>query len=124
MGQNAHHATIEEDRDPVGEGEQLVQILGDEEVAAPRARCSAQRLVDRFGGADVDAAGGVNRDDQTGLTGKLAGEKELLLIPAGERAQLCPAARRLHVVIGNEAVGEGRDRPVRQKRTADSGGWA
>ncbi len=87
-------------------------------VAAPRARCVAQRRVDRFGGADVDAAGGMDRDDQTGLTGQLAGEEEFLLIPAGERAQLCPATRRLHVVIGDEAVGEGRDRLVREKRTA------
>ena len=87
-------------------------------MAAPRARCFAQSRVDRFGGADVDAAGGMDGDDQTGLTGELAGEQELLLVSAGERAQFCPTARRLHVVIGDEAVGEGGDRLVREKRTA------
>src|SRR5688500_4892065 len=77
-GQNAHHASIEEDREPVREGEQLVQILGDEEGSRAASSLFAQCLVDRFGGADVDAAGGMNRDDQTRLTGKLAGEQEFL----------------------------------------------
>ena len=74
--------------------------------------------MDRFGGANVDAAGGMDRNDETGLTGKLAGEKELLLVPTGERAQLGPTTRRLYVVIGDEAVSEGRDCPGREERPA------
>src|SRR3954452_12379921 len=60
----------------------------------------------------------MNGDDQTGSTSELTGEQKFLLVSAGERVQLCPPTRRLHVVVDNEAVGEGCDGSVRQKRTA------
>ena len=96
----------------------LVEIFGDEEGGRASRALLAQRRVDRFGGADVDAAGGVDGDDEPRLAGQLATEQELLLIAAGEGAQFGPAARRLDVVVGNEAVGEGRDRLARKERAA------
>ena len=81
-GNNAHHATIEENRDPVRECQKLVQILGDEKGGSASRPLLPQRLVDRFSGANVDAAGGMDRNNQTGLTGKLAAKEKFLLVSA------------------------------------------
>src|SRR5215204_122699 len=54
-GQYAHYAPVEEDRNPVRQGEQFVHILGDEKRGGAARPLLAQRLVNRFSGADVDA---------------------------------------------------------------------
>src|SRR5690606_4260853 len=43
-------------------------------------------LVDELDGPDVDAAGGLGREEQTQLAVQLARDDDLLLVAAGERA--------------------------------------
>ena len=104
------------------EGEQLVEVFGDEERRRAARPLLPQGVVDRLGRADVDAARRVDGDDQAGPTGQLAREQQLLLVAAGEGAQLGPAAGRLDVVVGDQAVGKGGDRACDRKGPLQSGG--
>ena len=75
--------------DPVGEREDLVEVFADQETATP-GRCLAQVRVHGFDRADIEPARRRRGDEHARLALELAGEDDLLQVPAGE-----PARRRV-----------------------------
>ena len=76
----------EQHDDPVGEGKQLVEVLGDQQHAAAGVAHSAQLVVDVGVGADVEAAGRLGGDERPGVTGEGPGEEHLLQVAPGQPA--------------------------------------
>ena len=72
-------------------------------TASPLAAGGADRVPDRRLRADVDAAGGVARDQQRQLAAHLAADDELLLVAAGQRAGQRVDAGRADVVLLDDA---------------------
>src|SRR5262249_32210003 len=64
--------------DAIGDREQLIEILGDDENRGALVAQSDERTVDRGGGADVDAPGRVRRGQQFRVLQHLTAEDELL----------------------------------------------
>ena len=71
--------------DAVGEGQQLVEILGDQQHAAAGVAQAAQLVVDVGVGADVEAPGGLGGDEER-RAGQRPGEQHLLQVAAREAA--------------------------------------
>src|SRR5579884_4354004 len=95
-------AALVHDGDAVGEGTDFVQFGGDEQDGLARVALLNQAAVDEFDGADIDAARGLGRDQHGRVAGELAGNDDLLLVAAGERAGRGRSRGRAHVELGDE----------------------
>ena len=73
-------------RDPVGEGEDLVELGRDQHHGRPAVALGDDPAVDELDGAHVDAAGGLGGDEHLQVAGELAGHDDLLLVAARQRA--------------------------------------
>src|SRR5262249_44825815 len=89
----------------VGQADQLVQVGRDEQHAHALVAGPADVVPDRGLGADVDAAGGVGRDQHLGRVAHLAADDELLLVTAGQGARRHGDTRGADVVGGDDALG-------------------
>jgi hypothetical protein len=79
-------ATLVHDGDPVGEGENLVELRGDQEDRDAPVAHPDELVVDELDRADVDAARRLGRDDQAGVgVAELTGDDDLLLVAARQR---------------------------------------
>src|SRR5207247_1851979 len=67
--------------------------------------------VDELDAADVQAASGLVEDEQLQVVAELAGDDDLLLIPAGERSRGRLDAWGADIELFDEADGVLRDRP-------------
>ena len=82
----ADQLTAEDDLDPVGQADQLVEVGRDQQHAEPLAAGPLDVVPDRGLGADVDAAGRVRGDQQDRVAAHLAADDQLLLVAAGQGA--------------------------------------
>ena len=76
-----------EDRQAVGRGEQLVQVLGDHQDGGAGFGEIEQGLVNARGGAGVDAPSGLGGDQHLWALLDFATDDELLQIAAGKRSR-------------------------------------
>ena len=76
----------EQHDEPVGEGEQLVEVLGDQQHPAAGVAHPAQLLVDVGVGADVEATSRLGGDERPGLARQRPGEEHLLHVAARQAA--------------------------------------
>ena len=86
------------DGDPVGEREDLVEVLADHEHSHAVGGRPAEVRVNGLDRADVEAARRLSGDEHDRLPLELAAEHELLEVPAGEVARRGVGAGRLDVV--------------------------
>src|SRR6185503_9244647 len=84
--EHAGEASLAEDEDAVGEGEELGHLAGDEEDRSAGVGGFADEAVDLGLGADVDSAGGLVEQQDAGALAHPSGDEELLLVAAGELA--------------------------------------
>src|SRR5207248_11710241 len=75
-----------DDRDPVGESEDLVEVLAQQQHAHAVRRRLVQVRVDALDRADVQAARGRSGDEHLRLPRELAGKHDLLQVAAREEA--------------------------------------
>ena len=94
----AHHA------DAMGEAEQLGQLGRDQEDGEAVGGERANQPVDLGLGADVDALRRLVEDEEARLRRQPAGERDLLLVAAGERAHRRVDRRRADGEVGDEAL--------------------
>ena len=79
----------------VAEVDHLVEVERDEEDAAALVALGDELLVDELDRADVETAGRLHGQERVRLAVQLAGDDQLLLIAAGERARpACPESGR------------------------------
>jgi hypothetical protein len=76
------HATLRDDDQPVGDLEQLVELLADDEQRTAGVAQREQRLADLRRRADVDAPGRLRDDQALRLRVDLAPDDELLQVAA------------------------------------------
>ncbi len=76
----------EQHDDAIGEGEQLVEVLGDQQHTATGLAQPAQLVVDVGVGTDVEAAGRLGGDEGPGRAGQRPGQEDLLQVAAGQPA--------------------------------------
>ena len=81
----------------VADVEELVEVGRDQQDAAAAGARLAQRAPDEGGGADVEAAGRLRRDDQARGGIDLARQDQLLGIAAGKRTGRLGGGRVAHV---------------------------
>ena len=80
--------------DPVGEGEDLLELERHEQDGASLVALLDQPAVHELDRADVEAARGLRGDQNLRVALDLAGEHDLLLVAAGEAAGARASARR------------------------------
>src|SRR5258708_38576315 len=72
---------------PVGELEQLLELLGHQQHRGALRSAGAQAVADRLGAAHVEAARRIERDDDTRLFAELSRHHHALNVAAGKRSQ-------------------------------------
>ena len=82
------------DEDPVGEREDLLELERDEQDAASLVALLDHAAMHELDRADVEPPRRLRGDQDLGVAVDLAGEDDLLLVPAGEAARARPSARR------------------------------
>ena len=93
------------DEDAVGEVHDLVQFQADEQHGRAAVALGHDLLVDILDGADVQAAGGLHRNQQLGVFVDLAGDDGFLLVAARHAARDGDAAlAAAHVVLFDQTV--------------------
>src|SRR5262249_26122234 len=112
----AGHATLVHDGDAVGESQDLVQVLADQEHGYTLACRLPEVGVHRLDPAHVEAARRRGGDEDAGGAGELAAEDELLQVSAGEvaRARLRSGSR--HRVAVDELERGAPDRTPEEDR--------
>src|SRR4051794_18514285 len=110
-------AAVEGD-DAVGDSQELLELVGDQDDGHAPAGERADDLVDLRFGTHVHALGGVVEDEDVGLRGQPLAEDNLLLVAAGEggnqlRRAAGADAEALDVVGGQPPVGAGLHQPQR-----------
>ena len=90
----AHDLALEDDEDPVGEREDLLELERDEQDAAALVALLDEPAVDELDRADVEPARRLGGDQHLRVAVDLAREDHLLLVAAGEPAQRASAGRR------------------------------
>ena len=91
--------SVIDDRDAVGNIHDLIQLKGDEQDGDALVALPDQHFVHILDRADVQAAGGLDGDQEFGLLGDLTADDDLLLVAAGQAAgQLGTAVLRTHIV--------------------------
>src|SRR5829696_5058336 len=86
------------DGDAIGKRQELVEVFGDQQDCGSPPPLLVQQGVDRSGRANVDAAAGMNRDDDPWPAVQLARDEEFLLVAPGEGADLRTPVRRFDVI--------------------------
>ena len=92
------HADID-DRQPVGEHQQLVEILRDDQDGGAVGGERDQRLMDRGRGAGIDAPGRLRDDQHARVLQDLAADHELLQVAARQAARQRVDAGRADVEL-------------------------
>ena len=82
-----------DDRDPVGQLEDLVELGRHEQDRGPGVALGDRLLVDELDAADVEAAGRLVEDEQLQVAAELAGDDDLLLVAARQRRRPSPPPR-------------------------------
>ena len=95
---DADHPAAVQHADPVGEGEDLVELGRHQQHGRPGVAHLDDATVDELDRPDVEPAGGLGDDEQPGLARQLAGDDDLLLVAPGQRGDRGVDARRAHVV--------------------------
>lgn len=93
--QFARDRAAAQDDDAVGALDEFLDVGGDEQDGEALAGEVVDEALDLGLGADVDAAGGFVEQQDLGLQAEPAGQQDLLLVAAGELADLLFGARRL-----------------------------
>lgn len=100
----ARHRAAAQDDDAVGALDEFFDVGGDEQDGEALPGEFVDEALDLGLGADVDAAGGFVEQQHLGLQAEPAGEEYLLLVAAGEFADLLLGARRLDPQPSHEDV--------------------
>ena len=93
------------DHDAVGQSEDLIEVLADQEHADAAGRGLAQVLVHGLDRADIEPTGRSRGNEHARLARELAGEDDLLQVAAGEPARRGVRPRRLDVVALDHDAG-------------------
>ena len=109
----------------VGQAEHLGDLAGDHDDGDAAVGQVAHQRVDLRAGADVDAAGGLVEQQHAAVAQQPAGQDDLLLVAAGQGADLAVDVGRAHVQRRGSAPGpRPARRPGRGSRRGRSGpGW-
>lgn len=94
-GQFTRHRATAQDDDAVGALDEFLDVGGDEQDGEAFAGEVVDEALDLGLGADVDAPGGLVEQQDLGLQAEPAGQQDLLLVAAGEFADLLLGARGL-----------------------------
>src|SRR5438552_16814084 len=116
-GRDADDRSFVHDRDPVGQPEDLVQVLADQENRGALGRSGAQIGVHGLDRADVEATGRRRGDDEPWLAGELPREHDLLEVAAGEQARGRRRAGSRDRVAADQIDRTIADRSQSQQRT-------
>ncbi len=95
--EHARDPALVHDVDPVGQGQHLVEVLGDEQDRRARLTPVEEDPVDGLDGADVEAARRLDGHHQAGLGVDLAGEDQALEVAA--RTAAAPGCRSTGAAI-------------------------
>src|SRR5258708_16668513 len=98
---------LRDHRDPVGNLENLVEILADDEDGRSGLRQVDQRLTDRGGGTGIDTPGRLTDDQHAGLAVQFAADDEFLQVAAGERVRFGVRAAFAHIEGRADPIGDG-----------------
>ena len=104
--------------DPVGEREDLVEVLGDQQHADAVRRRLAQVAVHGLDRGDVEAARRRRGDEHARLALELAREHDLLQVAARELARRQLGAAAAHVVALDQRRGVLADRAQAEQRAS------
>ena len=99
---DADQAPVAHDADAIAHRQKLIVVGGDEDHALARGRQPVDQAVDGDAGADVDALRRLVEDEEVGIGEKPAGDDDLLLVAAGEIADLLRLGRRRDLEFPNE----------------------
>ena len=112
-GRLVHELTVEHDDDAVGQLEQLVQILADEENRGAAVPGSHHLRADLRHRREVEPEAGVGGDQHFHVPGQLARQHQALHVAPGEAADRGVGRRCLDVVAADQlAGGPPHGRPV------------
>ena len=108
LGGNSPTIALEDDEDPVGEREDLLQLERDEQDGPALVALLDEPAVDELDRADVEAARRLRRDQHLRVAVDLAGEDHLLLVAAREAAAVVcgPPPRTSNSSISLAAFGQ------------------
>jgi len=91
-------------QDPVGQGQDLVQLAGHDQDGGAVVALLDDAAVDVLDRSDVDPTCGLRGDDQLGLAGELPGDDQLLLVAARQLADVGARRRCADVVLLDQLV--------------------
>src|SRR5215207_3459222 len=86
IGKVADDLALVDDEYAIGEIEDFIQVERDQQHTAVLVPLGHELAVHELDGADIEPAGGLDGEDHPRLPIELAGNDELLLVTAGERA--------------------------------------
>ena len=101
-----------DDRDPVGQLEDLVELGGDQQDRRPGVALGDRLAVDELDAPDIEPAGRLVEDEQPQVAGELAGDDDLLLVAARQRRRPARRRRRPDVEVLDPLLGGRLDRGV------------
>src|SRR2546428_2672801 len=105
-GDDCTESTFVDGCHQIAQGQDLVQVLGDEEERSPRCRGFQKWGADERGGLPVQARGGEVRDEEPGGSRQYPAQDELLQVASRQVLRPGELAGSLHVVGGDNAPGE------------------
>ena len=100
-----HDLPFVDDRNTVGERQDLIEVFGDEHDRRTFAAFHQQLFTDIFGRADVKSARGLRRNDGAWVAGDLARQYHFLDIPTGKVLGMGFLRRGLDVELLDQFVG-------------------
>ena len=105
-GQGFRYAAAIDDGDAVGETQDLVEIIGDEEHrCSPLARLD-QMLMHIGHSTDIQAARRLAGENEAGFERERAPQDQLLHVAAGQEPHACLGRRAFHVELQDDVAGE------------------
>ena len=103
-GDLADDAAVGEDQQPVGDGQDLLELGGGDDDGGALLGEPDERGEHLGLGADVDPAGGLVDEEDVGPVAGPLGQQQLLLVAAGEIDDVLLPRRRAHLEPGDEAI--------------------
>src|SRR5688572_32088864 len=100
------HMAAEHDIGAVGQVQDLRQVGGDDQHPRPALAQLRDQLVDRDAGRDVDADRRLVEHEQLDLAGQHLADQHLLLVAAGESADVAVDVERLQLQFARQ-IGDG-----------------
>ena len=108
MGEDLLNVSVVDYSDAVGNIHDFIQFKGDEQDSYTLISLTDQHLMYVFDSTDIQAAGGLDRDQKLGLLGNLPSDDDLLLVAARESAcGLGTAVLGADIVGFDQFLGEG-----------------